>query len=201
MRDLQAKADKGSFTDSYTVNVPSHGTATLKIVGAEPHRPRGTAFLSDLTPIYAANGLGPVERDHANGGSEGGDGPDIKIRATTFAKGMGMSAPAAIIYRLGGKCTSFSAQVGVDDSSTAGQGTVRFKVFADGEMLFDSAEHERHGARDGGQRQPDRQAAPQAAGHQRRRRQRARPRELGRRQGRVRAIAAPRGARECSYFS
>ena len=29
-----------------------------------------------------------------------------------------MSAPAAVIYRLGGKCSSFSAQVGVDDSST-----------------------------------------------------------------------------------
>src|SRR5262245_54441518 len=28
VRDLQAQADKGSFTDSYTVNVPSHGTAT-----------------------------------------------------------------------------------------------------------------------------------------------------------------------------
>jgi len=138
VRDLQAKADKGSFTDSYMVNVPSHGTATLKIIGAEPNRPRGTAFLSDLTPIYAANGLGPVERDHANGGSEEGDGPDIKIRATTFARGIGMSAPAAVIYRLGGKCTSFSAQVGVDDSSSSGAGTVRFKVFADGEMLFDS---------------------------------------------------------------
>ena len=40
VRDLQAKADKGSFNDSYTVNVPSHGTATLKIVGAEPQRAR-----------------------------------------------------------------------------------------------------------------------------------------------------------------
>jgi alpha-galactosidase len=138
VRDLQRKADKGSFADSYTVNVPSHGTATLKIVGADPNRPRGTAFLSDLTPIYAANGLGPVERDRANGGSDRGDGPDIKIRATPFAKGIGMSAPAAVIYRLGGKCTNFSAQVGVDDSSTSGSGTVRFKVFADGEMLFDS---------------------------------------------------------------
>ncbi len=49
-----------------------------------------------------------------------------------------MSAPAAVIYRLGGKCSNFSAQVGVDDSSTSGSGTVRFKVFADGEMLFDS---------------------------------------------------------------
>jgi alpha-galactosidase len=166
VRDLQAQADRGSFTDSYMVNVPSHGTATLKIVGAEPNRPRGTAFLSDLTPIYAANGLGPVERDHANGGSESGDGPDIKIRATTYARGIGMSAPAAVIYRLGGKCSNFSAQVGVDDSSSGGAGTVRFQAFADGDMLFDSATMTGNASMFC-RRQPGRQAAAQAAGHER----------------------------------
>jgi alpha-galactosidase len=138
VRDLQAKADKGSFTDSYTVNVPSHGTATLKIVGAEPPRPKGTAFVSDLTPTYAANALGPVERDRANGGTDPGDGAEIKIRGTVYSKGIGMSAPAAVIYRLGTKCSRFTAQVGVDDSSTGAAGTVRFRVYADGEMLFDS---------------------------------------------------------------
>jgi alpha-galactosidase len=138
VRDLQALEDKGSFKDSYAVDVPSHGTATLKIVGAEPPRPKGTAFVSDLTPIYAANGLGPVERDLSNGASDAADGAPIKLRGTTFTKGLGMSGPSAVIYRLGGKCTRFSAQVGVDDSSTAGMGTVRFSVIADGESLFDS---------------------------------------------------------------
>jgi len=138
VRDLQAQADKGTFKDSFAVDVPSHGTATLKIVGAEPPRPKGTAFVSDLTPIYAANALGPVERDLANGSTDAADGAPIKIRGTTYTKGLGMSAPSAVIYRLGGKCSTFSAQVGVDDSSTAGMGTVRFKVIADGETLFDS---------------------------------------------------------------
>ena len=46
LRDLQAHADLGTFKDSYTTSVASHGTATLKIVGAEPPRPRGTASLS-----------------------------------------------------------------------------------------------------------------------------------------------------------
>ena len=44
VRDLQAHADLGTFRDSYTTSVASHGTATLKIVGAEPPRPQGTAF-------------------------------------------------------------------------------------------------------------------------------------------------------------
>ena len=96
------------------------------------------AYLSDLTPIYAANGLGQVERDMTNGSSDPGDGKPIAIRGTSFMKGLGLSAPSAIIYRLGGKCTSFSAQVGVDDSSTGGVGTVRFQVIVDGEVLFDS---------------------------------------------------------------
>jgi alpha-galactosidase len=96
------------------------------------------AYLSDLTPIYAANGLGPIERDLSNGGVDAGDGRPISIRGTAFTKGLGMSAPAAAIYRLGTKCTSFSAQVGVDDSSTSGAGTVRFQVIVDGDVLFDS---------------------------------------------------------------
>jgi alpha-galactosidase len=133
VRDLQARADLGTFRDSFTADVPGHGTATLKIVGREPPRPRGTAFLSELTPIYAANGLGPVARDKANGGTA-----PITIAGTTFDKGLGMAAPAAVIYRLGGKCARFTAQVGLDGISTGGAGTVRFQVLADGEMLFDS---------------------------------------------------------------
>jgi len=138
VRDLQAQMDEGTFTDSFTALVSSHGTVTVKVVGSEPPRPRGMAYLSDLTPIYAANGLGPVERDTTNGSSDPGDGKPITIRGTPFMKGLGLSAPSAIIYRLGQKCTSFSAQVGVDDSSTGGVGTVRFQVIVDGEVLFDS---------------------------------------------------------------
>jgi alpha-galactosidase len=137
VRDLQAHTDLGTFSDSFTINVASHGTATLKIVGNEPPRPKGSAFLSDQTPIYAANGLGPVERDSNNGATGAGDGTPIKIRGETFAKGLGTAAPAAVIYRLGGKCRRFSATVGIDDV-TAGQGSARFQVIADGAVLYDS---------------------------------------------------------------
>jgi len=137
VRDLQAHTDLGTFKDSFTTSVASHATATLRIVGNEPPRPKGSTFLSEQTPIYAANGLGPVERDMNNGATAAGDGMPIKIRGQTFDKGLGTAAPAAVIYRLGGKCSRFTAQVGVDDA-TAGQGSARFQVLADGEMLFDS---------------------------------------------------------------
>jgi len=94
--------------------------------------------VSSLPFLSATNGWGPVERDTSNGGSDPGDGKPITIRGTAFPKGLGLSAPSALIYRLGQKCTSFSTQVGVDDSSTGGAGTVRFQVIVDGDVLFDS---------------------------------------------------------------
>ncbi|MFD3376551.1 MULTISPECIES: glycoside hydrolase family 27 protein [unclassified Streptomyces] len=35
VRDLRARADRGTHTDSYTVEVPAHGTAFLKLTGAD----------------------------------------------------------------------------------------------------------------------------------------------------------------------
>jgi alpha-galactosidase len=138
VRDLVAQMDLGTFEDSYTVPaIPSHGTATLKVVGTEPPRPSGTADLSDLTWTYSANGLGPVEKDMSNGYSAPGDGTTISLMGTTYAKGLGMAAPAAVIYRLNKSCSMFTADVGIDDS-TNGQGSVDFQVFADGQNVYDS---------------------------------------------------------------
>ncbi len=98
---------------------------------------RGRRISPTLTWTYQANGLGPVEKDMSNGFSEAGDGAPISLMKTPYAKGLGMAAPAAVIYRLNKKCTSFTATVGVDDSAN-GQGSVVFQVWADGEKLFDS---------------------------------------------------------------
>jgi alpha-galactosidase len=131
VRDLVAHADLGTFDDSYTVSaIPSHGTATLKVTGSEPPRPTGTVAVSDLTWTYAANGLGPVEKDLSNGFSEAGDGTPISLMGTAYTKGLGVAAPAAVIYRLNKNCTAFTADVGIDDS-TNGQGSVVFQVWAD----------------------------------------------------------------------
>jgi alpha-galactosidase len=114
--------------------------AALRVTGVEPPRPAGpTVYLSDLQWTYAANGLGPVERDQSNGASAAGDGTTISIRGTTFSKGLGMDGPAMVIFRLAKACQTFSATVGVDDS-TNGAGTVGFQVWADRDTtpLFDS---------------------------------------------------------------
>ncbi len=48
-----------------------------------------------------------------------------------YAKGLGTHAPATVRYYLGGRCASFTAGVGVDDTQV-GRGSVRFTVLADG---------------------------------------------------------------------
>jgi alpha-galactosidase len=139
IRDLWKHTDLGSFTDSYTASgIPSHGVVALKLTGAtEPAIPIGTAWLSDVTWTYVANGLGPVEKDSSVGASKAGDGKTLTLQGTTYAKGLGVAGPSAVIYRLGKVCTNFSADIGIDDE-TKGKGSVVFHVFVDGVEKFNS---------------------------------------------------------------
>jgi hypothetical protein len=95
VRDLWAKVDRGTFSNSYTVNVPSHGTAMLKIVGTvaptptpspSPTAKPGVNYLSDMGWTYSANGYGPVEKDKSNGENAAGDGKTITLNSTTYTK-------------------------------------------------------------------------------------------------------------------
>jgi alpha-galactosidase len=137
VRDLVAQADLGTMQGQYTVNVRPHAVATLKVSGVEPPRPYGTAFLSDLTWAYAANGLGAVHKDESNSTSVIGKTSPIMLGGTMFPKGLGVDAPSLVIYRMAQKCSSFTATVGVDDF-TKGQGSVVFQVWGDDQKLFDS---------------------------------------------------------------
>ncbi|MER5309044.1 endo-alpha-N-acetylgalactosaminidase family protein [Streptomyces sp. NPDC002773] len=96
-----------------------------------PPPPTADSWASDLDWTSAGNGWGPVERDLSNGETGTGDGTPLRIGGVAYAKGLGSHAPATIRYYLGGRCTSLTAQVGVDDVQTA-RGSVRFSVLADG---------------------------------------------------------------------
>ncbi|MEU2791273.1 NPCBM/NEW2 domain-containing protein [Streptomyces sp. NPDC007100] len=99
--------------------------------------PAGTSYASDLTPVTATNGWGPVERDMSVGGPQAGDGVPLRIGGVPFAKGLGAHAPSDITYYTGGRCSTFAAQVGVDDE-TGDRGSVSFEVWADGQRVADS---------------------------------------------------------------
>jgi alpha-galactosidase len=136
VRDLWARADQPPAADHVTVTVAPHDVAALKIIGTEPSRPRGGVYLGDAPWTYAANGLGPVERNQSNGDAASNDGTSLTIRGATYAKGLGVHGPSLVRYRLGRACTRFTADVGIDDASASG--TVSFQVWADGEKLLDT---------------------------------------------------------------
>ena len=101
-----------------------------KVVDVLPPAPVGDAYVSDL-PFQSTNGWGPVERDTSNGEDSAGDGHPMTLGGVVYAKGLGAHAPGDITVYLGGKCASFTATVGID-AETAGRGSVRFHVLADG---------------------------------------------------------------------
>jgi beta-galactosidase GanA len=94
-------------------------------------RSSGDRYVSDLPFVSSTNGYGPLERDTSVGGSGPGDGGTITLRGTTYAKGLGTNAVSEVVVDAGGTCTSFTSDVGVDDSA-AGKGSVTFTVLADG---------------------------------------------------------------------
>jgi hypothetical protein len=97
----------------------------------------GTPYVSDLTFVSETNGWGPVERDSSVGESAGGDGNPITIGGAVYEKGLGTHAPAAVQVYLGGRCTTFTADVGLDDETTQ-PGSVAFRVLADDAAVYDS---------------------------------------------------------------
>jgi hypothetical protein len=106
----------------------------------EPAPPTGRPFVSDLPWTGESNGWGPIERDQSNGESARGDGQPLSIQGTSFAKGVGMHAAAALSTWLGRGCTRFTAQVGIDDEvltppGDTGSGSVIFAVYGDGQLL------------------------------------------------------------------
>ncbi|WP_052499317.1 endo-alpha-N-acetylgalactosaminidase family protein [Streptomyces vietnamensis] len=96
-----------------------------------PPPPTADSWASDLDWTSVTNGWGPVERDLSNGETGTGDGSPLRIGGVAYAKGLGTHAPAKVRYYLGGRCTSFTAEVGVDDVQTT-RGSVQFSVLADG---------------------------------------------------------------------
>ena len=133
VRDLWARTDLGTFTNSFTTNVPAHAAILLKVVGTAPALPAvGTVYLSDLQSAYGYVGWGTMTKDRSIGGNS------ITLNGTTYAKGLGVHAFSGLEYRLGAGRASFQADIGVDDEVGAGYGSVVFQVYADGMKIYDS---------------------------------------------------------------
>jgi alpha-galactosidase len=120
--------DDGTQSDS------ASGSATVLVPNPPPS---GTAYVSDLQWTSSSNGWGPVERDRSNGETGAADGHTITIGGQTYAKGLGAHAPSEVDVYVGGRCASFSSDVGLDDE-VGNNGSVDFQVWADGNKVADS---------------------------------------------------------------
>lgn len=106
-------------------------------VGVMPEPPSADAWASDLVWLKSTNGWGPPERDRSNGESGASDGRTLTLAGKTYEKGIGAHADSDIEVYLGGRCTAFTADVGIDDEIN-GYGEVAFSVEADGKVLWTS---------------------------------------------------------------
>ncbi|UNX55182.1 endo-alpha-N-acetylgalactosaminidase family protein [Georgenia sp. TF02-10] len=109
-------------------------TTTVRVL---PPPPTGDAYVSDLELVSAENGWGPVERDRSNGEQAAGDGRPITLNGQVYAKGLGTHAPSRVRVYLAETCTTFTADVGIDDVQKS-RGSVVFKVLGDGATLAES---------------------------------------------------------------
>lgn len=127
----------GNVTVGLRVTDPGGLAATTTVVVTATSGGSLT-YLSDMTPTSATNGWGPYERDMSNGEIAAGDGNPIRLGATTYAKGLGVHADSDLRFALGGACTSFAADIGLDEEVGI-NGSVVFQVFTDGTQRYASS--------------------------------------------------------------
>ncbi|MBU1326562.1 NPCBM/NEW2 domain-containing protein [Patescibacteria group bacterium] len=148
IRDVWEHKWLGFSQKKFSREVPAHGVLLLKVYGLITNKGKTTqlpplhttsdGFLSDQEWIYAENGHGPVEKDMSNGETDSGDGSTLSIRGQEFNKGLGVHSYSNILYRLGDKCRLFHAVVGIDDEVEDKKTGAIFRVYGDGQRLYDS---------------------------------------------------------------
>ncbi|WP_281445431.1 NPCBM/NEW2 domain-containing protein, partial [Paenarthrobacter nicotinovorans] len=108
-----------------------------------PDIPHGAVYASETPWVQALNGYGVIGKNVANKDSASSPDKPLAINYTdpatgqqpVFSKGLGVHAASKITYYLGGKCTSFTSQVGLESGFG---GNIIFKVNADGVNKYQS---------------------------------------------------------------
>jgi len=128
----QWKAQGSDDRRGQQAHVVRIGGSTGVQVPAAP--PSGVSYLSDHEWLRGTSGyLVPRLDQEVAGGN-------LRMRGTTYPKGIGTASPSTIDYYVGGNCTHLTATVGIDDGANFDPtgGTVVFQLFGDGAKLYDS---------------------------------------------------------------
>ncbi|MCP2604615.1 NPCBM/NEW2 domain-containing protein [Candidatus Aminicenantes bacterium AH-873-B07] len=89
-------------------------------------------FLSDVEPISMSAGWRTPKMNKAISGLP------LKIGNTIYKRGIGTHAPSEIIYNINGQYNKFIAIIGVDSHIQKDKGSVEFKIYGDGKLLWES---------------------------------------------------------------
>ncbi|MFF5481919.1 glycoside hydrolase family 27 protein [Streptomyces sp. NPDC012935] len=132
VRDLRARADRGTHTGSYTVEVPAHGTAFLKLTGEDDLPGTGLGEKATASPAVVRDGhtlttfyRGPRGNLVQHTASTNGDGP-ARTRDLGGPAGAGILGQPAAYASSGGRIDVFVR--GADSR-------VYRRVFADGRWV------------------------------------------------------------------
>ncbi|MCK4998956.1 MAG: NPCBM/NEW2 domain-containing protein, partial [Anaerohalosphaera sp.] len=87
-------------------------------------------YLSDIKP---ASAKGTYKNDTSV------TGKTITVNGQTYEKGVGVKANCELVYDIDGSFDRLSGHVGMDDE-VGDKGSVMFRVFADGKLIFESPE-------------------------------------------------------------
>lgn len=111
--------------------VISEFKATVSVQVLNPGEPLEDGPLTIHNWVSGKSGWGTIRQDRSINGNA------LTIAGTKYDTGIGTHAPSELVYYIGGRNVNFTALCGSDDDS-GGNGDIRFYVYGDDELLFDS---------------------------------------------------------------
>ncbi|MHB1594888.1 MAG: NPCBM/NEW2 domain-containing protein [Streptosporangiaceae bacterium] len=136
----QVTVPPGTPTGTYTVTATAgytwSGTHTASDSGPGGFQvdvpPTGTPYLDQLSWLSATSSFHNsviIDKNYFGG--------PLSIHGVTYPHGLWINSIGDIVYYLGGNCSRFTADLGIDDS-VRGQGAVDYQFYADGQKIYDS---------------------------------------------------------------
>ncbi|WP_195985758.1 NPCBM/NEW2 domain-containing protein [Clostridium sp. D33t1_170424_F3] len=105
--------------------------ASVSVENVDPGDPLEDGPLTIHNWVSGKSGWGTIRQDRSINGNT------LTIAGTTYPTGIGTHANSELVYFVGGRNVQFTALCGSDDDS-GGNGDIRFYVYGDDELLFDS---------------------------------------------------------------
>lgn len=137
--NLVTGANLGTLTQSLTQTVPATGAVLVKLTGTDPVATNGPLALQSWVWSAVQSGtvavkVFPASSPLPTGASATGA---VVVHGASYIDGMTVNAPAQLVYRLDGHCSTFQSDIGLD-TAAQGAGTVDYQVWADNIELYDS---------------------------------------------------------------